>query len=99
MMFDLVPLLFWNTHIRGRGRIDSAARGPTLTITTSVSPQRVHTCVVLARIKIDRIRELEDEIGELRKERKYAELKQRVNNLTEKQKPIHEAMEKLLENP
>ena len=60
-----------------------------------------------SHIKIDRIRDLEDEIGKLREEkrkreeleRKYGELKQKVNNLTAKQKPIHEAMEKLLEDP
>jgi len=59
------------------------------------------------RIKIDRFRSLEDQIGELRKERKKREglekelatLKQRVNGMSAKQKPIDEAMEQLLEDP
>ena len=59
------------------------------------------------RIDIDRIRNLEDQIGELQKEKKKREelenelttLKERMNNLTAKQKPVDEAMEHLLEDP
>ena len=59
------------------------------------------------RIGIDRIRGLEDEIGELRKERekrqqletKITELKQRLNGLTKPKKTIDTTMTQLLEDP
>jgi integrase len=59
-----------------------------------------------SRIKVDRIRNLEDEIGELRKERekrkqlesKYAELKQRLNGLTKDKGAIDKTMTQLVED-
>jgi len=59
------------------------------------------------RIAIDRIRDLEDEIGELRKEKekrkelevKVTVLKQRLNGLTKPKKTIDTVMTSLLEDP
>lgn len=66
-----------------------------------------YMCGFWSRIKVDRIRELEDEMGELRKERqqrerleaKMAELKQRLNGLTKANAPIDKTMTRLVEDP